>query len=138
MFFSCHSTQLRRSSSRPSILRCQSMTDIPRDVTSTSLPPCPLFTCKSNCSGARARPNILTLSCCRLYLRASLMRLHQTHQLASSLAPRDDTDQAPELPSARGHRASSSWVPGASLCLLGSKAVALQMRNMSRMSETRK
>lgn len=55
------------------------MTDIPKGVTSTSLPLCPLFTCKSNWSGARTHPNILMLSYCWLYLRVSLMQLHQTH-----------------------------------------------------------
>ncbi|KAM7390228.1 hypothetical protein PAMA_008419 [Pampus argenteus] len=49
-----------------------------------------------------------------------------------------DTNRAPELPSACGCGASSSWVLGASLCLSGSKAVALYVRNMIRMSETRK
>lgn len=47
VIFLSFSVQLRHSSSLRSILLCQSTTDIPRDVTSTSLPLCPLFTCKS-------------------------------------------------------------------------------------------
>lgn len=39
--------QLHHSSSPPSTLLCRSTTDIPRDATSTSLPLCRLFTCKS-------------------------------------------------------------------------------------------
>lgn len=49
--------QLHRSSSPPSIPRCQSMTDIPRDVTSTSPPLCPLFTCKSVAHALNTRQN---------------------------------------------------------------------------------
>lgn len=43
----CYSVQQHHSFSPPSILLCQSTTDIPRDVTSTSRLLCPLFTCKS-------------------------------------------------------------------------------------------
>ena len=114
--------QLHHSSSPPSILLCRSTTDIPRDATSTSLPLCRLFTCKS----------------LELFAPPKKYRPIAPENTFPPRPKRRYESGSPKLPSACGRGASSSWVPGASLCLSGSKAAALYVRNMIRMSETRK
>lgn len=103
-FSSCYSSQLRHSSSLPSILPCQSTTDMPRDVTSTSLPLCLLFTCKSNWSHTHKHTHAHPL----------IIPENTFDSAASYASPASngDTNQAPKLPSACGCGASSSWVLG--------------------------
>lgn len=75
------------------------------------------------------------LKYCWSYVSAHLIQLQHEHHCRRPPPFNNDT---PKLPSTYRRGASSSWVLGASFCLSGSKATALYVRNMIRMSETRK